>query len=431
MNSIVSSKVLQIVVLPIVTCCLASVSTKGQTVIGAPRESLPFTTSNYSSGITTPSTVRPLSSINSALTKPIPLWQAGPFAARPHFDYEVVHGTGILRIPGQPDRTTMHTVSPGILLNVGTQVSLDYTLSRIMYSNGKLDDQTDHNFRVQGGFTRDEWKFALSGEYGTDTNVMVETGGPTRDETYATTGTASYQLGRRSELEVIFQHTDRSTKPTRDLLIWEGSEWVLWNVSTWVRQYLSKDLNVAAGVGAGYDEIGDAPDMSHIQPQLQISWKPTQKISLSFEAGREKRWVHSTRPRNQKNTLYSASLNFQPFATTSLSVSANRANDPSFFTGETMQNDNWNVRFQQRLLTRLFFSVSRTERKSKYDSTSTAILATPNRDDRYESTNVRLSMPMLGKGSVAIFHQRSYNRSSEAVYNFTADQVGGQLTYRF
>lgn len=417
--------------LPTAFFCFASATVEGQTVIGVPREARPFVTGSYGSGVSTPGSVHPFSSIASALTRSGPLWQGGPFAARPHFDYEVIHGSGILRIPGQPEKTTMHTVSPGILVDVGTQASMDYTLSRVMYSNEKLDDETDHNFRLQGGLTRDDWKFRLSGTYGTDTNVLVETGGQTRDESYTTIGTVSYQLGRRSELEVIFNHTDRSATPTASSPNWQGSEWVLWSVSTWLRQHLSKELNIGAGVGAGYDEIGDGPDMSHVQPQLQINWRPTQKISLSAEGGRENRRVRSTRPRNQENTRYNASVSYRPFSTTSLSAGASRTIDPSYFAGETTQSDGWNVGFEQRFLTRLFFSISRSQSKAKYDSTTTAFVATPNRDDRYESTSVRLSTPLFGKGSVAAFHQRSHNRSNETIYNFTSDQVGGQLSYRF
>jgi hypothetical protein len=411
--------------------CIASATVEAQTVIGVPREAISLVTGSYASGVSTPRPVQPLSSIASALTRSGPLWQRGPLAARPHFNYEVVHGTGILRIPGQPEKTTMHTVSPGILVNVGTQASMDYTLSRVMFSNENLEDETDHNFRVQGGLTRDNWKFGLSGEYGTVTNVLAETGGQTRDESYTTTGTVSYQLGQRSELEVLFNHTDRTTRPSASSPTWQGSDWVLWNVSTWLRRHLSKELNIAAGVAAGYDEIGDAPDMSHIQPQLQINWRPTQKISLSAEVARENRRVRSTRPRNQENTRYNASVSYRPFSTTSLSVGAIRAVEPSYFTRETTQSRSWNVRFEQRFLTRLFFSISNWQSKEKYDSTTTALVASPNRFDRSETINVKLSTPIFGKGSVAVFHQRTYNRSSETIYNFTSDQVGGQFTYQF
>jgi hypothetical protein len=300
-----------------------------------------------------------------------------------------------------------------------------------MYSNESLDDETDHELRLEAGLTRDAWKFGLSGTYGTDTNILVETGGQTREENYSTTGTVSYQMGRRSELEVVFSHTDRTAEPTASSPAWEGSEWVLWNVSTWLRRHFSKNLNVAVGVGAGYDEIGDGPDMSTVQPQLQINWKPTQKISFSAEGGRESRRVRSTRPRNQDNTRYNASLTYQPFSTTSFSVGANRSVNPSYLSLETAQSEGWNVGFQQRFLSRLFFSINKSQNKAKYDSTTTPLIATSSRDDRYDSINVRLSTPIFGKGSIAIFHQRSRNRSNDIKYDFTSEQFGGQFSYSF
>ena len=68
----------------------------------------------------------PLSSVHSALAQPGPLWQRGSLSARPHASYDVVYGTGILRLPGTEDeKVTLQTFSPGILFEAGKHLTFD------------------------------------------------------------------------------------------------------------------------------------------------------------------------------------------------------------------------------------------------------------------------------------------------------------------
>jgi hypothetical protein len=370
-----------------------------------------------------------LSNVSSALSQPKPVAYAGPFGVRPHFTYEVVRGTGILRLPGRPQKVTMQTISPGVTLEAGTRGTIDYTLSRVMYSSRQLEDATNHNLRLQANHTQQDWNLALNGAYGLNSTILVETGGQTEEESYSTRGMIARRLGSSTELEVNLGQSVRSADPVDSNTTWNSTDWTLWSAATWQRYHVSKGLSAAAGFAVGYDEIDQRPDMSHYQPQVQVRWRPTAKLSLNAEAGVERRRVRATLGRTESNGRYSAGVTYSPVSTTTLTLGANRSVEPSYFVGQTSQSEGWNVGIQQRLLGRLFLSAGASQRRMDYES-EVINRASP-RDDRYESYDVRLSAPVLQRGSVSVFYQRGRNRSSEALYAFTSDQVGGQLSYRF
>jgi len=409
----------------------STVGALGQTVIGSSpgmgaQPSLSSSGGIYSSGSRP---MRPLSSLSSALAQSRPLYQAGPLAVRPHLSYEIVTGTGILRIPGSTEKVTMHTLSPGVALELGTRITADYTLSRVMYSSSQLSDSTSHNARIQGGIVRDALKLNFSAGYGSNSTVLVETGGQTEEDSYSAGTNIAYQLGQRTELELNLSMSDRSAKPVAGAVTWNASDYTLWSASLWLRRHVSQDLSFAAGYTAGYDEIDPGPDMSHGTPQVQVRWKANQKISLSAEYGIERRRTRTSRAETQSNSRYSGSLSYTPFPTTTVSVGVSRSVEPSYFSGQTTQSDGWNVGLQQRLLTRLFLSAGYSQRSADYESAIVGV--NPIRDDRYDSYNVRLSTAVFGKGSVAVFYQHGRNRSSLAIYQFNSDQIGAQFSYRF
>jgi hypothetical protein len=404
---------------------------KAQTVIGVSNTGFGSPgVSNGGAGYTTfgSRAPTPMSSIASLLTSPVPPVQAGPLAIRPHLSYEVSRGSGILRTPGAPQKVTTNTASAGVLLELGTRLTADYTLSRVWYSS-TLSDATNHNLWVRGGITYDQWRWGLSGRYGSNSDVLVETGGQTNRDLYSTNAVVARQLGLRSELELNLSHTQEAASPVEGTATWNDADWTLWNASAWYRYHISQALSAAIGFAGGYDDITDSPDMSHTQPQVQITWQPTAKISLSAEGGIERRRTRAALARIEENGRYSGSLSYRPFQTTTLTVGAGRSVDPSYFSGQTTQSDSWNINLQQRFLTRLFLSVGASQRNAAYESALPGVF--PGRDDRYNAFNVSLSTVVLGKGSLAVFYQRVRNRSSEAIYDFTSNQFGASLGYHF
>src|SRR5580693_7582406 len=59
---------------------------------------------------------------------PLPeMFQYGPVQLRPHVDYRFLYGNGILSTPSNQQATVIQEISPGILINLGTHWTLNYT----------------------------------------------------------------------------------------------------------------------------------------------------------------------------------------------------------------------------------------------------------------------------------------------------------------
>jgi hypothetical protein len=403
----------------------------GQTVIGAgPLHIIPLTNSH--AGASTRSAAPKstlLSDISSALPQPGARMHAGPVGIRPHLSYGIVHGTGTLRVPGTPDELTVHTLSPGVLLEIGKSGTINYTLSRVMYSSKTLPDATNHNLGVQANITRNHWNVGVNGAYGTNRIVLVETGGQTEEDTYSTGARIARAFGSRSELETNLSHSVRSANPAETNPVWTGAEFALWSTSTWIRYHLSKNLSIAVGFGFGYDDIDRSPDMSHSEPQVQLIWNPAKKLSVKLEGGLERRRTRAALAETQTNGRYSFAVDYNLSSITTITLGANQTIQPSYFDGRITQSTGWNASVRQRLLTRLFLSMEASQREIDYESALPTI--SEGRSDQYYSYNITLSTPVVQRGSIAVFFQRGRNRSNVEAYTFTSNQVGAELNYRF
>jgi len=403
-------------------------SSHGQAVIGIS----PGSTSSgvfAPGGSNKPNQPAPLSSIKSAMAKQGPLFQWGVLALRPHFSYGVTYGNGILRVPGEPENTTVQTLSPGVLLELGSRATLDYTLTRNIYSSRLIFDTTDHNIQLQGSFVKRAWRFGASQSYGSNSPTLVETGGQTAEETYSTAANIAYEIGSRTLIETAVHRHFRSASPLFRTDAWTGSDWAQWSASTWLRYTISHQLNAGVGFQTGYDEIRDNPDMSYTKPQVRLSWMPTEKLSLSGQFGLERRKTRVTAAKIQKNTVYSASGQYQILQKTGLSLGANQNVSSSYFADQTTKSSGWNVGIDQRLFVRFFGS-------ARYGRGRTTYLPTINRpfierDDQFESFSISLSTKVLRRGMVSIFYSRSRNKSNNQNFGFITNQMGANFAYRF
>jgi hypothetical protein len=236
-------------------------------------------------------------------------------------------------------------------------------------------------------------------------------------------------LGARVEAELGLSHHIRKAEAESAVRARLGTDWTRWGASAWIRYHLTRDVSTAVGFASGYDEVADAPDMSHSQPQIQVRWEVTTKLFLTAETGLERRRTRTIEGRTEENLRYSGSLRYTPTPTSTLLLNLGRAVEPSYFDRLTTQSEWWDVGAQQRFFRRITVSAGSSHRRSDYDSVTRA--ADTLRDDRYTSWYLRVSTTLFRRTSASISYQHGRNRSSEAVYSFTSDQFGAQAAYRF
>ena len=371
-----------------------------------------------------------LSSINSVLAGQGPLAQWGPVAVRPNLLHRFSYGDGLLN-PTQRERqsSVINTTTAGVRLEVGKHWTVRYAATNNEYSNQFIKDTFDHDASISGTVVKGDWTLGATQSFQTNSPILAETGQQTGQEFYSTGVNFAYQLGSRSLVEFSVARTARLANSDVETPQWTSADWYSWVGSGRFRYGFSSKFEAVAGIDLSYDEISRSPDMRSMQPHIQVIWRPTERISLSARAGSEIREVEGDAVGDINNPVYSASFQYEPFDTTSISLSASQAVSASFFANLASKSTTYGATLSQRLLQRFYLSMGYSVGETTYIATSLNFI--DGRRDQFSSYNVRVSMPVLRRGSVAIFAQRTHNSSNTSEFDFTSDQFGLEVGYSF
>jgi hypothetical protein len=274
---------------------------------------------------------------------------------------------------------------------------------------------------LNGGIAYGDWTFGFSQDFSRSSSPLVETGQQTNQETYSTRINASDHLGSRTAFEMSVSQDVRFAETFMNTREWSTQEWLHYE--------FSPRLDAAIGLGYGYVGISPGPDMTYWKPDVQITWKATDKIAFNVQGGVERRKSRAIDAKVLTNPILNAAVLYQLTETTSFSFSASRAVAVSYFANDVTVSTGWNAAVQQRLLGKLQLSVGAGQQRVSYVPVINSL--SPGRSDRYDSFNVSLSTTFLRRGSVSIFYQISRNSSNVVVYGLSSHQVGLQVGYRF
>lgn len=371
-----------------------------------------------------------LSDIRSAFSKLGPLAKWGPISVRPHALFRYTYGDGLLN-PTQLERQTssIYSGTAGAMIEVGRHWVANYNITKVVNSNEFLRDSLDQSFSIEGSIVKDDWTLRFSQNYRYDFPVLAETGQQTRQEYYSTHGSGSYQIGPSTAVEMDGMYSTRLANSGIDTPQWTTADWRSLIGIGRVRYQLSPRLSLGAGIEYTHDDVSQSADMTAVQPNIQISWRPTKKFSLSAQLGSETRRVDGEDISTLRNSVYSASIQYEPIETTSISVSASQSVSASYFSNQASKSRSIGLNFSQRLLGKLYIAGGFTRGETTYIATAFAFIT--GRKDENTTFNARIGFPVVQRGSVAIFVQRSRNRSNTGLFDYTSDQFGGEIGYRF
>jgi hypothetical protein len=367
------------------------------------------------------------SDISSAFSSVRPLAKWGPVEVRPYFNYQFVYADGILRFPDDaPTKTTQQILRAGALVTLGTRWSLDYSASRTWNSTRLIADYTGHDLRLSGGASKGDWTFGIFQTFEKKAPLLVETGGQTPETSYSTGGSVSYQVGARTLLDLQITRNKRDSEmPIANFV----SDSESWSGTTSLHYRFSLQLDVAVAVRTGYDRISNSPDMNYSEPEATINWRPTTKLTLTARGGRETRRFRGGTNENLGTQTYNVTASYQPTQTTTVSASGDRNVSPSYFANQLNKSSGWGINVQQRVLQRFYVSAGFAHGRSRYLAIDRGFAI--GRDDNFDSFSVRLSTPVLSRGSAAIFYNNSRNSSNVGAFQFTSYQIGTEIGYRF
>ena len=310
----------------------------------------------------------------------------------------------------------------GIPARFGRHWNLDYTPTLRYYSNSQFHDGFDNSVRLIGGAVYEDWVLGLSQTYASSSTPLVETGEQTDTESYVTALTANYRFNSKFSVDLSMDQNFLSAAGFESSKTWSTMDWL--NYQFWPR------LDASIGAGGGYIAVNTGSDMTFEDVQGRVSWRATDKLSLQVHAGVDIREFMTGGESDLVSPIFGATLSYQAFEHTSLSLLADRYVNPSVFQNLITETTTITLSFSQRLLKQLDLTLRGTYYNVAY--TAAAASAIANRTDNNYGFNARLSTPFLKRGTFSLTYQLNDNSSTAPGYTFSSNQVGGGAgPYRF
>jgi hypothetical protein len=347
-------------------------------------------------------------------------FQLGPVSLLPHVFYRFLSGDGIPAAGSNHVSTIIQEISPGILFNIGSHWSLDYTPTWRLFSNKQFRDTLDQNVILTGGTTYEDWILGLTQSYISSSTPLVETGTQTDQQSWLTALKASYRFNSKMTMDLMLDQNIVSADTFTSYREWSTLDWL--NYEFWPR------LDASLGVSFGFVNVDAGSDMTYEQLQARVRWRATDKISFQVHGGLEDRQFLQGSAGSLLNPVAGALIQYQPFEVTKFSITVDRTVAVSYFQNQVTEGTEVMGDLNQRLLKRLYLDLSGGYHTVKYVGAGAS--GTGRRDDYY-TFDARLSCPFLKRGTAAVFYQYSNDSSTTPGFTFSSSQVGFELGYRF
>ncbi len=353
-----------------------------------------------------------------------PHWlQWGPLTLHPHPLFRFLYGSGVQSAPGQSQNTAIEQFAPGVLFNIGSHWTLDYTPLFSWYSSSNFQNTIDENVMLNWGTTYQDWTLGFSQSYVANNAPLIQTGMQTKTEDYVTSAKATYQFSSRMSVDLSIVQNFSFAEGFTSTRSWSTTDWL--NYDTGER------WDVGVGLGYEYDDVNPGPNAMDELVQGRVRWRTTDKISFALHGGVEVQQYLESGVGSLVTPVFGMSVQYKPVKTTTLSLTADRTIAPSLFQGQVTESTSVGISLNQQLLTRFHLTAGAVYGTTSYLGTTIIPTAGTGRSDNYYSLNVRLGTAWLDHGTAAVFYQYSYNPSTEPGFSFSSSQVGAEIGYRF
>jgi len=332
-----------------------------------------------------------------------------------------VYAQGIQASINQAVNSIIQTISPGALLEIGRHWTLDYSTAFAVYSSDQFSDTFGQSARLTGGTVYNDWILRLILSYAQTDSPSAVTASQTRQETYSAAFNGSYTINSKMSLDMGLDQNYVSADQFSSYDEWSTLDWL--NYQFWPR------LNVAAGVGGGYNDNQTGSDMSFEQFQGRVNWRATDRIGFQIHGGVELRQFLSGDAGDLVNPVFDATIQYRPFGQTQISVTARRLVSASYLVDQVTETTEVSAGLEQPFLKEFFLNLNGGYQAVKYISSGAG--SGSDRHDDYSFLNLQIGRTFLGRGNFAVIYQLSRNFSSEPGYSFTSHQVGFQIGYSF
>jgi len=322
-----------------------------------------------------------------------------------------------------------------VLLRLGNHWILDYTPSLAFYSNPIFRDTTGQNVDLYGFTSYRDWTLTLAQGYLDTTQPLVETGTQVEEQAYSTALNATWQMNGKMSLQLGLNQNFRFTKEFNNLHEWTSADWLNYQ--------FERQFGIGLGVTGGYDDVSLGSDMPFEQLLGRVVFRPGSKLNLMLVAGGEERQlIHPSAP-SFFSPILNASLQYQALRGTALGVLASRAVSPSFYGNEINVITSVTANIRQHIARNLNFEAVGGYTSEPFDSIEAGplpayFLGAPPRTtlavtrlDTRTFAQFRLSLTIRTRLTASIFYMINNNASSQANFNYSGQQTGFELNYRY
>lgn len=370
-------------------------------------------------------------------------FQLGPVIAKPHVSYGFTYATGVQASPGNPQATTVQSLSPGVTLSFGTHWTLDYTPTLTFYSDKNLNDSVSHSVSLTGAATYNDWVFSLSQGFSASSDPNVQTGAQTDQKSYATSFSASYSFNDKVSLDSSISQSigeiggNSLSLPTvsQNFTNLVGSS-RQWSISESLNYKFWPRLNAGVTAGFGYVNVDTGADQINESLSGNVNWRATDKTSFVLNAGVSDSRSLGAGSGDILSPTFGATIQYKLFEPTQLSLTASRGITTSYFQNQDSESTSLSLSIGQRLLQKYHLSLSGAYSTTDYiqfvpaSGASGGATPTVRTDDSY-SLSASLGRSFLKRGTISVSYSFSENRSSVTGFTYSSNQVGVQIGYSY
>jgi hypothetical protein len=353
----------------------------------------------------------------------------GPVRFHPHLGYQVVYGDGILQGPNNPETTWLHTVSPGLFLELGKYWSMDFTASFNRYSNAGFNNSESYFGALRGHIPLEKWLLDFGYIASATDQTQIETAAQTLQNTHLVTASGIYNYQTRLSLELTAAVDARLAQSFTDYYTFSTLEWLNFQATD--------RTTLGLGLGGGYNLVKPGPDWVFEQLQGRVVWLPAEKLTVQLSGGVQFMQFDGTDRTGATNALsgtevspiFAAAAAYRLFEQTSLSASASHLVGNSYEEGQFAETTTINAGVRQRFLEHFHLDIVPGYTMRDYKSTLQGV--PDGREDDYFSLYTGVSTTLFKKLNISVFYVFSDNDSDDPNFAFDSTQVGLRLDYRY
>ena len=346
--------------------------------------------------------------------------QWGPVTLHPHVNYSFTDSLGVRSSTNSPpEDTIVQSLSPGVLFVLSRHWTLDYTPTFTFYSNNHFQDNVGQSVSLNGGTVYDYWTLGLSQSFTYTTTPEVQTGAQTEETSVSTALNASHQLTSKLLLSLGFSQSLNYPSGFQSSETWSTSDAL--NYQFWPR--------LTAGINVGFGYTAATPDSYFGQIGGQTSWRATDKLSISANAGAQVTTFTTGGANPLGSPIFGLSIQDQLFEHTQLSLNANQGITTSFFENQVTETTSVGGGVSQGLFKHYTLNVNGSYNWTTYHAAATD--TTVNSDSEYYSVNVNLSTTIFKRMSVSTFYTYSANTTSQPGLAYASNQFGFNVGFTY